>query len=223
MSTKGRVSTRPVVVAALAPAPLPEDQRPVSREIAADGDLPGLIDDLAERAEVQRMADAQERWRSTKAVLRLAAGLCRSSFLDAPSTEAERGIGIESRQLAMARAYRRQGARVLQLLRRQWSEAREMLGPVGSGFRAKGPVLMESRFHEAMEAGLKRRLRQAHKDAASASGKRRSMERGKEGQAWPAATACDVATPAGWHEIDSSAAPRLRRWWRDAPAGRESG
>lgn len=52
-----------------------------------------------------------------------------------------------------------------------------MLEPVGSGFRAKDIVLVASRFHEAMEAGLKRRLQQARKDVASANGKRRSAEK----------------------------------------------
>lgn len=108
-----------VEVVVPAPAPLPVDQRPVSREVADDGDRPVLSRDLAACAGIGAPGDSQAMWRNMKVVLRLAARLCRNRMLDEPRSGHEKALGLETRFLALARAYWHRNVHVLRLLHQQ--------------------------------------------------------------------------------------------------------
>lgn len=123
------------------------------------------------------MTDPQEKWKSTKVVLRVDARCCRNHLMDAPCSEDEKAIGLESRFVVLARMLWHRDRRVLVLLYQQWEGATELLEPDDQGFCAKDPVLMEARFHEGMDHGLRRRLQRANHDVAAATGKKKSAER----------------------------------------------
>lgn len=101
------------------------------------------------------MADSQEKWKHLKHILSSAARLCRYRALDAPRSEDEKVIGLETRHLALARAFWQCDLRTLRILYQPWDGARELVEPDGPGFRARDAVLLEPRFHEALDNGTR--------------------------------------------------------------------